>query len=68
VTITVGLEAVDAPSLPLRLASSGWCDVKVVRGGESFTALAEGLQRALTRLGGVPNEHRTDTSRPPSKT
>ena len=30
-------------------------------GGESFTALAEGLQRALQRLGGCPHEHRTDS-------
>ena len=25
------------------LAFSGWCAVKIVRGGESYTALAEGL-------------------------
>ncbi|CAK0751473.1 hypothetical protein CCP3SC15_1780006 [Gammaproteobacteria bacterium] len=30
-----------------RLAYSGWCYVKVVQGGESFPALAEGLQNAL---------------------
>jgi hypothetical protein len=44
-----------------RLAYSGWCDVQVIRGGESFPALAEGLQQALSRLGGVPQEHRTDS-------
>lgn len=44
-----------------RLVYSGWCFVKVVLGGESFTALAEGLQEALWRLGGVPQEHRTDS-------
>jgi hypothetical protein len=33
----------------------------VVLGGESFTALAEGLQRALQCLGGCPEEHRTDS-------
>jgi len=44
-----------------RLACSGWCHVRVVLGGESFTALAEGLNVALQRLGGVPAEHRTDS-------
>ncbi len=44
-----------------RLSFSGWCSVKVVHGGESYTALAEGLQDALWRLGGVPHEHRSDS-------
>jgi hypothetical protein len=44
-----------------RLAYSGWSHVKVVLGGESFSALAEGLQEALWRLGGAPAEHRTDS-------
>ncbi|MGD2063307.1 MAG: IS21 family transposase [Nitrospirota bacterium] len=60
VTITVGGKPFAHRLYPFRLAYSGWCDVLVVRGGESFTALAAGLQRALTRLGGVPMEHRTD--------
>ena len=30
-------------------------------GGESFVALAEGLQNALWALGGVPGEHRSDS-------
>lgn len=42
------------------LAYSGWQYVKAIRGGESFTALTEGLQEALWQLGGVPKEHRTD--------
>jgi hypothetical protein len=42
------------------LAFSGWQYVKAIRGGESFTALTEGLQEALWQLGGVPQEHRTD--------
>jgi len=33
----------------------------VVLGGESFVALAEGLQNALWGLGGVPREHRSDS-------
>lgn len=44
-----------------RLAFSGWCSVSVIHGGESYTALAEGLQDALWRLGGVPREHRSDS-------
>ena len=34
---------------------SGWEAVRVVQGGESFTALTEGLQEALWQLGGVPH-------------
>lgn len=44
-----------------RLAFSHWSYLKVIEGGESFTALAEGLQEALERLGGSPYEHRTDS-------
>lgn len=42
------------------LAYSGWRFLKAICGGESFTALTEGLQDALWQLGGVPREHRTD--------
>jgi hypothetical protein len=38
-----------------RLAFSGFEHAHVVLGGESFVALAEGLQNALWALGGVPN-------------
>ncbi len=44
-----------------RLPYSGWSHIKVILGGESYTALAEGLQDALQRLGGAPREHRTDS-------
>ena len=44
-----------------RLPWSGFTHAKVVLGGESFTALAEGLQGALWHLGGAPREHRTDS-------
>jgi len=44
-----------------RLAYSGWRYAHIVQGGESYSALAEGLQNALHRLGGVPKEHRTDS-------
>ena len=43
------------------LAYSGWRHAEVVCGGESFGALAQGLQNALWALGGVPQEHRTDS-------
>ena len=44
-----------------RLAFSGFAHAHVVLGGESFVALAEGLQNALWGLGGVPLEHRSDS-------
>ena len=43
------------------LAHSGWRHAVVMQGGESFVALSTGLQSALWRLGGVPEEHRTDS-------
>src|SRR5260370_37572474 len=43
------------------LASSAWEQAEPVLGGESFTALAVGLQNALWSLGGVPAEHRSDS-------
>jgi transposase InsO family protein len=44
-----------------RLAHSGWRHVHIVQGGESYSALADGLQNALRALGGAPTEHRTDS-------
>ena len=44
-----------------RLAFSGWAHAEVVLGGESFVALAGGLQNALWGLGGAPAEHRSDS-------
>jgi hypothetical protein len=44
-----------------RLAFSGFEHAHVVLGGESFVALAEGLQNALWALGGVPVQHRSDS-------
>jgi hypothetical protein len=43
------------------LAYSAWEHAEVVLGGESFTALACGLQNALWALGGTPSEHRSDS-------
>jgi hypothetical protein len=44
-----------------RLACSGFEHVHVILGGESYVALAEGLQNALWALGGAPREHRSDS-------
>jgi Mu transposase-like protein len=44
-----------------RLAFSGWEHAHVVLGGESFVALAEGLQNALWVLGRAPLQHRSDS-------
>ena len=44
-----------------RFAYSGWRSVTVIQGGESYAALATGLQRALQQAGGSPIEHRTDS-------
>ena len=43
------------------LAFSRWEHVEVVEGGESFEALSKGLQNALWRAGGAPQEHRSDS-------
>src|SRR4029077_2051158 len=49
------LPALSLPSAP------GFEHAHVVLGGESFVALAEGLQNALWSLGGVPEQHRSDS-------
>lgn len=61
VDITIRGERLDHRLYHFRLAFSGWCHVRIVLGGESYPALAEGLTEALERLGGVPAEHRTDS-------
>ena len=44
-----------------RLAYSGFEHAHVILGGESFVALAEGLQNAQWAIGGSPREHRSDS-------
>lgn len=44
-----------------RLAYCGWRDATVIQGGESYSALSDGLQNALHKLGGSPKEHRSDS-------
>jgi transposase InsO family protein len=59
--VTITGEPFDHLLYQFALAHSGWRSVDVVEGGESFTALSSGLQGALWRLGGAPEEHRTDS-------
>jgi hypothetical protein len=59
--ISIGGVALDHRLYHFRLAFSGFEAAHVVLGGESFVALAEGLQNALWALGGVPKEHRSDS-------
>lgn len=59
--ITIAGAALDHRLYHFRLAFSGFGHAHVVLGGESFVALAEGLQNALWALGGVPREHRSDS-------
>lgn len=51
----------EAGVLHFRLACSGFEHAHVILGGESYVALAEGLQNALWSLGGAPREHRGDS-------
>lgn len=61
VTITVRGKELKHLLYHFRLAYSGWSHLKVILGGESYTALTEGLQESLRLLGGSPLEHRTDS-------
>jgi hypothetical protein len=61
VIITINGEIFEHRFYHFRLAYSHWSFLKVIQGGESYTALAEGLQEALWLLGGAPTEHRTDS-------
>ena len=60
-SVTIAGEELTHRLYHFRLAYSGWSYISVVLGGESYEALAEGLQEALWRLGGAPLEHRTDS-------
>jgi len=59
--VTVAGQPLEHRLFHFRLAYSGFAHAHVVLGGESYVALAEGLQNALWSLGGVPKEHRTDS-------
>jgi hypothetical protein len=59
--VTIAGELLEQRLYHFRLPFSGFEHAHVVLGGESFVALAEGLQNALWALGGVPEQHRSDS-------
>lgn len=59
--VRIAGEALDHRLYHFRLAFSGFEHAHVILGGESYVALAEGLQNALWALGGAPREHRSDS-------
>ena len=59
--VTIAGQALDHRLYHFAMAFSGWEHAEVVLGGESFVALAGGLQAALWDLGGVPELHRSDS-------
>ena len=59
--VTIAGERLDHRLYHFRLAYSGFESAHVILGGESYVALAEGLQNALWTLGGAPREHRSDS-------
>lgn len=59
--VTIAGEALDHSLYHFRLPCGGFEHGHVILGGESFTALAEGLQNALWAAGGAPLLHRTDS-------
>ena len=59
--VTIAGVRLDHRLYHFRLAYSGFAHAHVIRGGESYVALAEGLQNALWALGGAPHEHRSDS-------
>lgn len=61
ITVTIGGKPFEHLLYHYRLTYSGWQYAQVIQGGESFIALSEGLQNALHRCGGVPQQHRTDS-------
>jgi hypothetical protein len=59
--VTVAGQPLEHRLYHFRLPYSGFEHAHVVLGGESYVALAEGLQNALWALGGAPLEHRSDS-------
>jgi transposase InsO family protein len=59
--VTIAGARLDHRLYHFRLAYSGFAHAHVILGGESYVALAEGLQNALWALGGAPHEHRSDS-------
>ncbi len=59
--VTIAGVQLDHRLYHFRLAYSGFEQAHVILGGESYVALAEGLQNALWALGGAPLDHRSDS-------
>lgn len=59
--ITIAGQSLDHRLYHFRLVYSGFEHSHVILGGESYVALAEGLQNALWALGGTPSQHRSDS-------
>ncbi len=59
--VTVAGVPLDHRLYHFRLTWSGFEHAHVILGGESYVALAEGLQNALWAVGGAPTEHRSDS-------
>lgn len=59
--ITIAGATLDHQLYHFRLPWSGFEHAHVILGGESYVALAEGLQNALWALGGAPGDHRSDS-------
>ncbi|RYM04732.1 IS21 family transposase, partial [Sphingobium cupriresistens] len=59
--VAIAGEPLDHRLYHFRLIWSGFEHAHVILGGESYVALAEGLQNALWALGGAPGEHRSDS-------
>lgn len=61
IPVTIKGERLSHRLFHYRLVASGWAYAQVTYGGESFSALADGLQRAFRVSGGVPRQLRTDS-------
>jgi hypothetical protein len=59
--VTIVGEPLEHRLYHFRLVYSGFEHAHVILGGESYVALAAGLQNALWALGGSPLEHRSDS-------
>src|SRR3954469_17743752 len=59
--VSIAGQRLDQRLYHFALAYSSWEHAEPVLGGESFTALAVGLQNAVWALGGGPAAHRSDT-------
>ena len=59
--VIVGGQPLEHRLYHFALACSGFEHAEIVLGGESYPALASGLENALRLLGGVPREHRSDS-------